>query len=70
MHDPADDPTIIDPLDAPNIRRQMRLDPSPLLVAQPKQVRAHNPDPSSKTNQIRMESGLFCFDTRINEFWP
>jgi hypothetical protein len=45
MHDPADDPTIIDPLYAPNIRRQMRLDPSPLLVAQPKQVRAHDPDP-------------------------
>jgi hypothetical protein len=35
MHDPADDPTIIDPLYAANISRQMRLDPSPLLVAQP-----------------------------------
>jgi len=45
MHDPADDPTIIDPLYAPYIRRQMRLDPSPLLVAQPKQVRAHDPNP-------------------------
>jgi hypothetical protein len=45
MHNPADDPTIIDPLYAPNIRRQMRLDPSPLLLAQPKQVRSHDPDP-------------------------
>jgi hypothetical protein len=53
MHDPADDPTIINPLYAPNIRRQIRLDPSPLLVAQPKQIRAHDPDPPSKTNQNR-----------------
>jgi hypothetical protein len=45
MHDPADDPTIIDPLYAPNIRRQMRFDPNPLLVAQPKQVCSHDPDP-------------------------
>jgi hypothetical protein len=58
MHDPADDPTIIDPLYAPNIRRQMRLDPSPLLVAQPKQVRAHNPDPfqnESESYGIRID---------------
>jgi hypothetical protein len=52
MHDPADDPTIIDPLYAPNIRRQMRLNPSPLLVAQPKQVRAHDPDPLPKRIRI------------------
>jgi hypothetical protein len=33
MYDPANDPTIIDPLNAAHIARQMRLDPSPLLVA-------------------------------------
>ena len=54
MHDPADDAAIVLPLDAPYIRRQMRFDPSPLLVAQPKQVPAHDPDPLPKTNQDRI----------------
>jgi hypothetical protein len=40
MHDPADDPPIVNPLDAANIGRQMRLDPCPLLVVQPKQIAA------------------------------
>ena len=35
MHDTADDAAVVRPLDAPYIRRQMRFDPSPLLVAQP-----------------------------------
>jgi hypothetical protein len=70
MHDPADDPTIIDLLYAPNIRRQMRLDPNPLLVAQPKQVCSHDPDSPSQANQNRMESGLRCFGTKINELRP
>jgi hypothetical protein len=46
VHDPADDPTIIDPIHTANVGRQMRLDPSPLLIAQPKQIPAHDPDPS------------------------
>jgi hypothetical protein len=54
MHDAADDAAVVRPLDAPYIRRQMRLDPSPLLIAQPKQVPAHNPDPLPKTNQDRI----------------
>jgi hypothetical protein len=33
MHDPADDVTIINPLYATNIGRQVRLDPRPLLLA-------------------------------------
>jgi hypothetical protein len=33
MHDAADNPSIIGSLDASHIGRQMRLDPSPLLVA-------------------------------------
>ena len=52
MHDAADDAAVVRPLDAPYIRRQMRFDPSPLLVAQPKQVPAHNPDPFQQ--QIRI----------------
>ena len=54
MHDAADDAAVVRPLDAPYIRRQMRFDPSPLLVAQPKQVPAHNPDPLPTTNQDRI----------------
>ncbi len=50
MHNPADDPAVIDPLNAPNIGRQMRLDPCPLLVVQPKQIPPHDPDPLPKTN--------------------
>ncbi len=36
MHDAADDASIVGTLDTTNIRRQMWLDPLPLLVAQPK----------------------------------
>src|SRR5262249_8312998 len=42
------------PLDAPDICRQVRLDPLPLLIAQPKQVAAHDPNPLPKTNQDRI----------------
>jgi hypothetical protein len=54
MHDAADDSAIVRPLDAPYIRRQVTLDPLPLLIAQPKQVPAHDPDPPPKTNQDRI----------------
>src|SRR5262245_27803132 len=54
MHDAADDSAIVRPLDAPDIRRQLRLDPLPLLIAQPKQVAAHDPNPLPKTNQDRI----------------
>jgi hypothetical protein len=33
MHDPADDPAIVNPFNAAHIGRQKRLDPSPLFVA-------------------------------------
>jgi len=52
VHAPADDPAVINPLDAAHIGRQMRLDPSPLLVAQPKQIPAHDPDPFQKRIRI------------------
>jgi len=54
MHNAADDPAIVRSLDAPDIRRQMRFDPLPLLIAQPKQVPAHDPNPLPKTNQDRI----------------
>jgi hypothetical protein len=53
MHDPTDDPAIVNPLDATDIGRQMRLDPQPLLVAQPKQIPAHG------TNPFQNESGPY-----------
>jgi uncharacterized protein len=54
VHDAADDAAIVHPLDAPDIRRQVRFDPLPLLTAQPKQVPAHDPNPLPKTNQDRI----------------
>jgi uncharacterized protein len=62
MHDAADDSAIVRPLDAADIRRQVRFDPLPLLIAQPKQVAAHDPDPSKN------ESGSYCQSGKINEF--
>jgi hypothetical protein len=63
VHNAADDAAIVHPLDAPYIRRQLRFDPIPLLIAQPKQVPAHDPDPLPKN-----ESGSYCHARKINEF--
>jgi hypothetical protein len=54
VHNAADDAAIVRSLDTPYIRRQVRFDPLPLLVAQPKQIPAHDPDPLPKTNQDRI----------------
>src|SRR5262249_23794495 len=54
MHDTADDAAIIRPLDPAHIRRQVRFDPLPLLIAKPKQVPGHDPNPLPKTNQDRI----------------
>src|SRR5262245_66134188 len=54
MYDTADDAAIIRPLDPAHIRRQMRFDPLPLLIAKPKQVPGHDPNPLPKTNQDRI----------------
>jgi hypothetical protein len=59
----ADNTAIIDPIDAPDIRRQVGFNPLPLLVTHPKQILAHDPDPPSKT-----ESGSYCRRAKINEF--
>jgi hypothetical protein len=63
MHNAADDAAIVNSLHTANIGRQMRLNPSPLLVAQPKQISAHDPGPSSKN-----ESGSYCRGAKVNEF--
>jgi hypothetical protein len=46
MHDATDNAPIVCTFDTSHIRRQMRLNPLPLLIAQPKQVLAHGPNPS------------------------
>ena len=50
MHDAADDAPIVRSLHASNVRRQVWLDPFPLLVTQPKQVLAHVPDAPNESN--------------------
>jgi len=39
------------PLDTSYIGRQMRFDPIPLLIAQPKQLPAHDPDPLKESGR-------------------
>jgi hypothetical protein len=52
VHDPADYAPVIGALDTTYILRQMRLNPRPLLVAQPEQIPAHQFFPN--TNQYRI----------------
>src|SRR6478735_1460982 len=54
MHDAADHAPVVCSLDAAHVRRQVGLDPTPLLIAQPKQVLAHGPRSLPKTNQDRI----------------
>jgi uncharacterized protein len=56
MHDATDNAPIVRTLDASHIGRQMRLNPLPLLIAQPKQVLPHGPVPQyeSDTYGIRI----------------
>jgi hypothetical protein len=71
MHDAADDSAIVRPLDAPDIRWQVRFDPLPLLIAQPKQVVAHDPNPLPKTNQDRIVRAekLMSSDPNFYHYW-
>jgi hypothetical protein len=65
----AQDGAIINPLLAAHVRRQMCLDLSPLLIAQPKQTLSHDPTPAikereSKNHQpIRDATALFRVKT-------
>jgi hypothetical protein len=52
MHDAADDAAIIRSLDTPHISRQARFYPLPLLIAEPEQVLAHDPNPFPKRIRI------------------
>src|SRR3984893_8230388 len=64
LHDTADDAAVVHPLDAADIRGQERLDPLPLLVAQPKQIPAHNfkSFPPKNHYLIVSEEGLMSSD--------
>jgi hypothetical protein len=48
MHDATNDAPIIRPLNTSHICRQMGFNPIPLLIAQPKEVRPHDPDPPKR----------------------
>jgi uncharacterized protein len=52
MHNAADDAAVVRAFDTSHIRWQMTFDPLPLLIAQPKQVLAHDPDPFQKRIKI------------------
>jgi hypothetical protein len=43
MNDPADNAAVVRPINPTQVRGQTRLDPSPLLIVQPKKVAAHDP---------------------------
>jgi hypothetical protein len=61
MYDATDDAPVVRSLDAAHIGRQMRLNPHPLFVAQPKQIPVHQCFP-------QYESLSYCRDRTINEF--
>jgi hypothetical protein len=54
MNNSADHAAIVLTLDAPHVRWQVGFNSFPLLIAQPKQIVAHDPDPLFKTNQDRI----------------
>jgi hypothetical protein len=58
MHDATDNAPIVCTLDASHIRRQMRLNPLPLLIAQPKQVLPHGPDPQNESGTYGIRIAL------------
>ncbi|MEA2961199.1 MAG: hypothetical protein QOI46_1297, partial [Alphaproteobacteria bacterium] len=61
LHDAANDAPIILPFNASHVRRQLRFDPFPLLVAQKRLLRMI---PILSKN----ESGSYYRPRRINEF--
>jgi hypothetical protein len=54
VYNAADNAAIVLPLDTAHIGWQVKFDPLPLLIAQPKQIPAHDPNPSPKENQYRI----------------
>jgi len=67
MQDAADHAAIIHAILAAYVRRQMRLDPSPLLVVQPKQVASHDlcSPPAENHYPIQPSSVLLSFDPKF-----
>jgi hypothetical protein len=57
MHNAANDAPIIRPLNT-SIRRQMGLNPIPLLIAQQKEVCPHDPDPPNESGRYRIRIAL------------
>src|SRR5437879_4345909 len=70
MQDAADHAAIIHAILAAYVRRQMRLDPSPLLVVQPKQVASHDlrSPPAENHCPIQPSSVLLSFDPRSRTY--
>jgi len=68
MQDAADHAAIIHAILAAYVRRQMRLDPSPLLVVQPKQVASHDlcSPPAENHYPIQPSSVLLSFDPNMS----
>jgi len=64
MQDAADHAAIIHAILAAYVRRQMRLDPSPLLVVQPKQVASHG---QSTARRLNLRKHLQEISIRITE---
>jgi hypothetical protein len=66
MHDAADHPAVVDAILAAHVRRQMRLDLPPLLIAQPKQIALHRPAPNhtgtGNQQPIQQATYLLGFD--------
>ena len=62
MDNAADHTAIFRPFDAPDIPRQVRFDPLPLLFAEPKQVPTHDPNPLPKRIGIVLSE-------RIGSLW-
>jgi len=65
MDNAADHTAIFRPLDAPDIRRQVRFNPLPLLIAQPKQILAHIPIPFQFRIRIVFSQKLMSSDPSI-----
>jgi len=62
VNNATDNAAIVDPFDPTHIRWQMRFNPLPLPIAQPKQVLAHDPIPFQKRIRIVLSGQT------INEF--
>jgi hypothetical protein len=58
MDNAADDTPVVYSLDASHVRRQMRLDPPPLLIARPKKIPAHAPRPPNESSPYGIRTAL------------